>query len=170
MFLSMNEYLVLADKMLAKYGYRCHKNDEDAIAYVAHYMMNADATWNGDKSSQLTWRYNQAKYAIMKLKTKERSKRKLVSLNSEVKTNGSKTVSLHELLPGKAPKVQNEQFVSVMQQAKDLLTPKQLQCLTMYYMDSLTMEAIGAQLSISKQRVQQHLHKALEILKNECKT
>jgi RNA polymerase sigma factor (sigma-70 family) len=168
MFLSMNEYLVLASKMLSKYGYRCHRNDEDAIAFVAHYMMQADATWDSTKSEQVTWRYNQAKYAIMKLKTKERTKRKLVSLHTEVKTNGSKTVSLHELLPGKTSKVPSEQFVSVMDQAQNLLTDKQLQCLTLYYMESLTLDAIGQQLKISKQRVCQHIHKAIEILQNEC--
>jgi RNA polymerase sigma factor (sigma-70 family) len=169
MFLTMQEYLTIASKMLALYGYNCHKNDEDAIAYVATSMMNADNTWDGIRTSRKTWRFIQAKYAIMKLRTKTRQQRKMVSLNSEIRTNGNKTVSLHELIPGKTSPVVNEQFQQVIVKAKELLTPKQYSCLTMYYIEDLTLDVIGKSLSISKQRVSQHIQKAIQVLQNEYK-
>ena len=65
-FLSMNEYLNQAKKIMLNNNCFYLAKDDDAVGEVASRMMMADHTWNGN-SSRETWRYNQAWYAITKI-------------------------------------------------------------------------------------------------------
>jgi len=73
-FLKLDEYLAGARRIMVaqKCGFLIH--DEDAVADVAYRMMRADQTWNGE-SSRGTWRYNQAKYALMRILSKTKAKK-----------------------------------------------------------------------------------------------
>ena len=173
MFLTLKEYLLGARKLLALYGYNCLKNDEDAISYVASYMMKADHTWDGEKSSRDTWRYNQAKFAIMKLKTAHRKKRKLQSLDQCISKSGSdRPVFLQDVIVDSKNNTDNLQqaFTHVMDYAENLLPQRQFACLKLRYQEDLKLEDIGRQLGISKQAVDQHLSKAIKTLRNVCKS
>jgi RNA polymerase sigma factor (sigma-70 family) len=164
----MNEYLIGAHKLLALYGYNCHKRDEDAISSVASAMMKADQTWDGKSSSRDTWRFNQARYAIMKLKTQHKKKRKIVSLNNVVYVKSNRTVYLQDLVEDKKKGNVGQAFDELMTQAKNHLSQRQFECLKLHYKEDMTMEKIGDQLGITKQMVSLHIKKAVQILQNEC--
>lgn len=171
MFLTLKEYLLGARKLLALYGYNCLKNDEDAISYVASCMMNADRTWDGTKSSRDTWRFNQAKFAIMKLKTAHRKKRKLRSLEDNLGSgNSPHPIFLKDVIEQPSADFHTPMtvFANIMKYAELVLSQQQLTCLKMRYQDDLKLEDIGTQLGISKQAVDQHIKKAIKTLKNEC--
>jgi RNA polymerase sigma factor (sigma-70 family) len=165
----MNEYLLGASKLLALYGYNCHKRDEDAISFVATCMMQADETWDGKSSSRDTWRFNQAKFAIMKLKTRHRKQRKFVSLNKVVHTaEDGRKVFLQDFIEDKKSYPANN-IVDIMAQAEKYLSPQQFECLQLYYYDNMTMQDIGDKIGITKAMVSLHIKRAVQILKNESK-
>lgn len=170
MFLTLDEYLLGARKILSLYGFHCHRNDEDAISYVAHRMMLADQTWDGHSSSKNTWRFNQARYAIMKLKTKHKKQRKLFSLNKTIGKSGSKDIYLSDIIPDKTKENTIEMFKQVMTYAQNLLSPRQYDCLRLHYQENLTMEKIGKMLGITKQAVSLSIIKGIQIIKNECES
>jgi RNA polymerase sigma factor (sigma-70 family) len=170
MSLTLKEYLLGARKLLSLYGYRCHKNDEDAISSVASAMMMADETWDGCRSSKDTWRYNQAKFAIMKLKNKHRSKRKLMSLDFVISSDRDKNVVLSDVLENKSSNNMADAFYQVMDYAKKRLSPRQYECIRMYYQEDMTLDAIGKQLHITKQAVSLSIKKGIEIITCECQS
>ena len=168
MFLTLNEYLLGARKILAKHGYACLRNDEDAISYVASCMMNADHTWDGKSSSRTTWRFNQARYAILKLQTKHRKKRKHVSLDSPISTHGVKSVFLHDILEANDGSHVYTEFKDLMEHAEEVLTERQYDCLSLYYREHMTLQEIGDKLDLTRERVRQILKEAINKLRNEC--
>jgi RNA polymerase sigma factor (sigma-70 family) len=170
MFLTLNEYLIGAQKILNMYGYSCHKRDDDAISYVASCMMKADQTWDGHSSSRDTWRFNQARYAIMKLKTKTRKQRKHISLNKSIGKSGDKDIQLSDVIEVKSQIDYTEDFNRLIEMAKKVLSEKQLSCLLMYYKEGLTLQAIGDKLGVTKEAIRLNLQRSIGILRNECKT
>ena len=171
MSLTLKEYLLGARKLLSLYGYRCHKNDEDAISSVASAMIMADETWDGCRSSKDTWRFNQAKFAIMKLKTKHQNKRNLLSLDYVVSCDKDKNVVLSDILENKSSgNNMADSFHQVMEYAKKRLSPRQYECLRLYYQEDLNLEEIGRMLNVTKQAVSLSIKKGIEIIRNECQS
>ena len=171
LFLTLNEYLLGARKLLSLYGYHCHKNDEDAISSVASAMMKADQTWDGCQSSKDTWRFNQAKYAIMHLKTKHRKQRKVMSLDYVVNRKDRKDICLSDILENKSSGNNMENsFKEVMCYAKKRLSTRQYDCLRLYYQEDLNLEEIGRTLNVTKQAVSLSIRKGIEIIRDECKS
>lgn len=172
MFLTLNEYLLGARRLLTKYGYPCHLKDEDAVAYVAHCMMKADQTWDGTKSSRDTWRFNQARWAIGKLRAKKRKERKHVSLHAPIRgcgNNGTgKATFLHDVLEAQDNTYVYREAAEVMKQAKECLDERQYACVESYYLKSMTLQQIGDQLGCTREYVRQILKKAMNRLRNEC--
>jgi RNA polymerase sigma factor (sigma-70 family) len=170
MFLTLDEYLTGAQKLIHLYGYTCHRTDEDAISSVASAMMKADQTWDG-RSSRNTWRFNQAVFEIMKLKTKHRKRKKIVSLDKVVSMDGArKEVYLRDIIADKSDNNVIESFREVMEWAKNNLSQRQFDCLRLYYCEDLTLEVIGSQLGITKQAVSLSIKKGIDIIKDECKS
>ena len=66
-FLTLDEYLAQARKIMIAERCVALVDDEDAVADVAYKMIQADQTWNEAKSSRRTWRYDRAKYAIKRI-------------------------------------------------------------------------------------------------------
>lgn len=165
-FLTLSEYLKQAKKILMHEGYAYLVRDEDAVSHVAHRMMVADHTWNQGKSSRETWRYNQAKYAILRVVSKLHKERKVFSLDygweDEYKYN---SLTLANDIPSPAPDNKYEQFHEVCQVADNTLTGRQRECFDMYYKDGLKMEAIAGKLGITRQAVSLHVIKATKELK-----
>ena len=167
MFLTLNEYLLGARRILNLHGFRCHRNDEDAISYVASYMMKADNTWNGT-SSRNTWRYNQALYAIKHLKAKYRKQKRMVSLSKVVQSKG-REITLADMIEAKPQHNCQEQFNDLLSYAKTILTDLQFVCLKMYYADHMTLEQIGNKFGVSKEAIRQNIERAIKNIKNEHK-
>lgn len=169
MFLTLNEYLLGARKLLNIYGYNCHKNDEDAIAFVASYMMKADETCNEELSCRNTWRYNQAKYAILKLRSKYRKqKRGLISLNKTIKRSSDRDICLQDIIPDNR-KDRDGTIKEILQIASQKLSKMQLRCFSLYYVNGFTMDQIGHQLGITKQAVSLNIKVSIHKIKNECR-
>lgn len=141
-------------------------DDEDAVAYVAHRMMVADQSYDGS-SQRSTWRYNQAKYAIMRLVAKLKQKKpKVYSLDYgwQQKEDGHGTTFV-ERVQAKDHEDIYETFEEICNRAKPLLNDKQYECFIKYYRDHMTMQAIADEIGVSKERVRQHLNKGKEILR-----
>jgi len=173
MFLTFDEYWNGAQRILNLYGYNIHKNDDDAISFVASYMIRADETWDGSKSSRNYWRFNNARYAILKLKNQYRKQKKVLSLNLVIRKNKNSEIVLGDIIVSPENMentiIKREQFNYVMTKAKNVLSPRQLECFTLYYQNSITMEEIGNKLNLTKQAVSFHIKNALSKVKNECK-
>jgi RNA polymerase sigma factor (sigma-70 family) len=167
-FLTLDEYLLGARKILNLYGYKCHKNNDDAIAFVAYYMMKADQTWDGTSSAKTTWRFNQARYAILKLKNKHKKQRRLVSLNKVINEKDNRKTFLSDIISDNKEKFDKDLFSEIIHEAHKHLSKRQLECITMYYIDGLNLEETGQKLGITKQAVSLHVKNAIEKLKNVC--
>jgi RNA polymerase sigma factor (sigma-70 family) len=171
MFLEMNDYLLGARKMLNKYGFSCHRNDDDAISYVASAMIKADNTWDGHSSSRDTWRFNQAWYAISHLKAKHRRQKKVISLSTVIRHNDGKNVCLGDIIEDKKEH-KHFDLSPIISIAQETLTPRQFDCVKRYYLEEMTMEDIGKELGITKQAVSLSIEKAInrlrEMIRHEC--
>lgn len=166
-FLSLGEYLVGARKIMSAQKCGFLVNDEDAVADVAYRMMLADQTWNGT-SSRDTWRYNQARYALMRLlaKRKKNAKKRILSLDyGWHKKDDNEIQSLVEKVRGKDYEDIQDDFNTVCDRAKNVLNDKQYTCLIKHHKHHMTMDAIGQEMGISKQRVLQHIQKGTLKLK-----
>jgi len=172
MFLTLDEYLLGARKLIAKYGLSCHVEDEDAISYVAQYMMKADETCDETKSARNTWRINQARYAIMNLRTKflKDKKHKTLSLNVQIKNNGGRSVQLSDTIPdNRMDNTKEEQYNQVINAAQNVLSGRRQHCFLSYYKKGKTLQEIGDELGITKEAVRQQLEKGIKILQR-CKS
>jgi RNA polymerase sigma factor (sigma-70 family) len=165
-FLTLSEYLLGARKILNIYGFSHHKNDEDAISFVAYYMMKADQTWDGVSSSKSTWRFNQARYAIFKLKAKHKKQKKILSLDKKINTKSTRGVCLHNIIP--SPQKINICIDEILTIAKNRLSDTQYQCIFMRYVNDMKLHQISNKLGITKQAVDSSIQKALEKIRNEC--
>jgi RNA polymerase sigma factor (sigma-70 family) len=165
-FLTLDEYLVGARKIMLKEKCGFLADDEDAVSHVAYRMMKADETWDGS-SSRTTWRYNQAKYAILRLITqkKKEGKRKILSL--DYGWDMDQDILLGDSIEDRsAIDVEDHlQFQEICQTAEELLKDKQLSCFKMHYLEGCSCAEIGRVLKCSRENVRQHLEKGIEKLK-----
>lgn len=159
-FATLKEYLLDARRIIVNQGHGFLLKDEDAVADVAHRIMLADATWDG-RSSKTTWRYNQAKYAILKIMTKRKKAKKILSIDRDF---GQKS-SLHNILPDNKTYFSDNIYHSLCEQAEKVLNGRQLECFKMYYVDGLTMEDIGKKIGCTKQNASLHINKGIKKLK-----
>ena len=171
MFLTLEEYLLGAKKILNIYGYPCHKKDDDAISFVAYYMMKADQTWDGVSSSKTTWRFNQARYAILKLRAKYRKQKKHISLNKVISEKAGRSIILSDVIADQKTKAKDSfELAEVMNLIEQKLSDRQKECVLMYYVDGLNLEEVGKKLGITKQAVSLNIKKSIEKIKNECQS
>jgi RNA polymerase sigma factor (sigma-70 family) len=167
-FLTLDEYLTQARKIILAQKCGFLIKDEDAVAHVAHRMMVADQTWDSEKSSQETWRYDRAKYAIMRIidKKRKQNKKKVLSLDygwQEKELGDGQT--LIERVQETNHEQTYEKLEEICKYARKYLNDNQFTCLVMRYRDHMTLEEIGNKMGVSKQRVDQHLQKAIRKLK-----
>jgi len=159
-FSTLKEYLLDARRIIANQGYGFLLKDEDAVADVAHRIMLADQTWNGE-SSKTTWRYNQAKYAILRIMTKRNKARKILSLDRDFNQDHS----LKHIIADNKKDVPSGIYDSLCEHAHKILNGRQLECFQLYYIDGLTMEDIGKKLGCTRQNASLHIQKGIKKLK-----
>jgi RNA polymerase sigma factor (sigma-70 family) len=166
MFLTLNEYLNGAKKILSIYGYKHHIKDDDAISFVAYYMMKADNTWDGKSSSRNTWRFNQARYAILKLKNKHRKQKEKKEISLYTPIGKDSNSMLCDTIADN--RTHNEyDFNEVIKTAERKLSSTQFKCLKMYFCENMNMEEVGNKLGITKQAVSLNIQQAKKALRRE---
>jgi len=159
-FATLQEYLLDAKRIIINQGCSFLLKDEDAIADVAHRIMIADQTWNGE-SSKTTWRYNQAKYAILKIITKRKKAKKILSIDRDFDTRNS----LKDIIPDNKTNSFHSIYNSLCEYAEKVLNNHQFECFKLYYVDGLTMEDVGKRLGCTKQYASLHIKKGIKKLK-----
>lgn len=161
MFMTLDEYWLHAKRIMLSYGGKDLVNNDDNVAYVVNYIIRADETFDG-QSSKGTWRINRAKYAIRHLKTKYNKQKKYhntVSLNQLIDNR-----QLQDVIPD--PKsCKNTQHEDIIETAQSVLNDRQRECFDKYYVDGYTMEEIGEQFNLSRQRIDQILKDSIKKVK-----
>lgn len=170
-FLTLDEYLTGARKIMTAQKFGFLTNDEDAVAHVAYRMMLADQTWDGS-SSRETWRYNQARYAILRVmfKKKKEHKRNVKSLDygwdMVERQEGHRARTLADRIEDRSSHEDvYRQFLEVCKCADTILTGRPQECFDLYYRDRLNMEEIGKKLGITKQAVSLHVKRGIKEIK-----
>ena len=165
-FLSLKEYLTGARRIMLKQKCGYLVNDEDAVSHVAYRMMLADQTWDGS-SGRDTWRYNQARYAILRVITKKKKEkgRNIKSLDYGWDMKNDDVQTLSQIIPDRDYTQIYEQFDDICECANKILKGRKLQCFNLYYKDQRSMEEVGKKLGITKQAVSLHVINSIKEIK-----
>ena len=193
-FDSLDDYLILAKKAIAKFGHSMSTKmlkDEDAIAAVANALMMADWRWDenyqntlGTKKTKYSYRNQCAIWAIKTYLSKEYKKNKkfdkVYSLDYVVKSEDSgsvyntikddKNLTPEDIILNQE-KLENIQKLIDMILNLECLSDRQKDYIKLYYIESQTFEAIGNKYGITREAVRQGLNKAMNIIRsfvNEC--
>lgn len=161
-FESLDSYLKDAVRIINRY---CRKNfkrtilqDEDGIALVAHYLMEADWRWDANhasKASRRTYRISCALGAISDyFRSYQRETHNKQYLVEEVVSE-----DIHEVEVCEEETERNTKFHSILQQAK--LTELEERVLTSHYVDNRSLNEIAKDEQISLRKVQQEHERAI---------
>ena len=188
-FLTLEEYLVMARKIVSKMSsgvYKNYLNTEDVISYVANALMMADWRWDanykskeGRKKKLYSYRNQCAIWAIQTLITKQKKakgkKIKFYSLDDNIgdldeRNNidfipDTKAKNPLDLLITKENADCIKNLISSVMQS-DLLSDKNKQYIKMYFFEGQTLEKIGKSFNITREAVRQGINKSLEKIRN----
>jgi RNA polymerase sigma factor (sigma-70 family) len=179
-FLGLEAYLKMTRKVVV-YILGAHNpmtsdilKSEDAISNIATSIMMAD--WKFDPNHNVlrsTYRYGAAKQAIMSYITSRKKKRFHYSLDTKISIDGV-DVDLHAVLQcpkQKTPEAEiaHEIDLDLMERYvhgdEDLLKPREKTILDKYFYQNTTLEEIGEELDVSRQRVHQIVGESIKKLK-----
>jgi RNA polymerase sigma factor (sigma-70 family) len=192
-FDSLNTYLTLAKKAIAKFGNRFYQGlakkmlgDEDAVSAVANAIMMADWRWDenyendkGTKKTKYSYRNQCALWAIQTYITKEHKhskklSKKIYSLNFTLDddpdssisglTEDESTLSPVQILQNKEDSKELTKLVEDLLNL-DCISTRQKDYLRLYYLESYTFEKIGKKYGVTREAVRQGLNKAINILR-----
>ncbi|MFM7795447.1 MAG: sigma-70 family RNA polymerase sigma factor [Candidatus Nitrosotenuis sp.] len=194
-FDSLNEYITLAKKSIAKFANRFYQGlstkmlkDEDAIASVANAIMMADWRWDenyqnekGTKKTRYSYRNQCALWAIQTYVSKDQKRNKKLKkskvysldfvLNDDDSSESAKafTQDFSLLTPDEilSKKEDKEQLSSLIESllSLDCLSSRQKDYIRLYYFESYTFEKIGKKYGITREAVRQGLNKAIETIR-----
>lgn len=184
-FLSLEEYTTMAKKIISKMsaGFnRTFLNSDDVISYIANAIMMADWRWDseykskeGRNKSQYAYRNQCAIWAIKTLVSKKMYKNSCLSLEENISDVDERN-SLNFLSDEKQqdPSIIIERNDAHVQIKKDvdsllnsgILTEKQREYITLYYLNGLTLEKIGKKFGITREAVRQNINKSIEKIRN----
>jgi RNA polymerase sigma factor (sigma-70 family) len=188
---SLDVYLNLAKKTISKFGPKFYNGlstemlkNNDAVSDVATAIMYADwrfdperAGKEGKKKTLYSYR-NQC--AIWAIKTyisnkykKSHDKQSVVSLNFNIDDSSeiSATIKDNRCIDPVDILIQKEEsnnltnYISTILKS-NMLSDKQKSQLKMYYLENLTLSAIGKQFGVSREAVRQNIKRAIEIIKS----
>lgn len=184
-FSSLDEYITMAKKIISKMsaGFnRTFLNSDDVISYVANAIMMADWRWDskykskeGRNKSQYSYRNQCAIWAIKTLVSKKIYKNNVFSLEENI-SDSDKRNNLNFLSDKKQenPSMIVEKYDYQIQIKEDvenllscgILTEKQKEYISLYYLKGLTLEKIGHKFGITREAVRQNINKSLEKIKS----
>lgn len=188
-FDSLDDYLILAKKVIAKFGHSMSTKmlkDEDAIASVANALMMADWRWDenyqntkGTKKTKYSYRNQCAIWAIQTYISKEYKNNQkydnVYSLDYAKESDDLSSIySLIENHKNLSPehiilekeKIDNTQKLIDMILNLDCISNRQKDYIQLYYIESQTFETIGKKYGITREAVRQGLNKALEAIRS----
>lgn len=153
--MTLEDYLMLARKLIKTHGPRKMLFDNEAVGYVASYLMKADINFNNNGN---IYGYRKAcgKFAIMNWidrNIKRDKKRKQVSItNMDLPCNDNvfNNVAFNEILD----------FIETMK-------PKHKDVLKSYYFEKKTLNEIGNTYGITREAVRLRLQKSISLIKEK---
>lgn len=156
MYLTLENYLLSAKRILIKYGcgYLC--KDEDAISHVAEFMMKADQKFDGSGSRD-AFRVYYGRFGVLSYIRHKKSQPKNRSVDFYDYDGSVKS-------PDQAAE-QKELIDNIFNSSN--LSERQKKCLAMHYLEGVTLEAIGKELKVTRQRVQQIINDSIEQLRGD---
>lgn len=164
MYLTLNNYLISAVKVLKHYGYGYLCKDEDAVSHIAEYMMKADQIFN-ETGSRDAFRVYYARFGILDYINRYNKKRHHnLSLDFDMCRGGT----FKDLIPSEAngpEECASKTEILSMIENTDKLTDKQKQCINMHYLHGQTLDTIGKELGVTRERVRQIIQQSITILR-----
>lgn len=158
---SLEFYLKNAQNAIRKFGNLRMSLDEDAVAYVANYMMRADQKYDGKTGTREGYRWRWAKYAVMNFSRTYKKKYNTISIDS---INNNDCKMSDNLTLDKIPKNNNNLYISDIIETireADYLTDREKSCLFGKYVDDKTLQEIGDNIGTTRERVRQVIEKAI---------
>jgi RNA polymerase sigma factor (sigma-70 family) len=194
-FESLDFYVKLARKTIAKFGNSMFSgiakemlSSEDTVANVANAIMMADWRWDpnrsgqtGEKKTRYSYRNQCAIWAIKsyisrKYKKLKNGKLDIFSIDATIEKDGS--TSFKHLLESEEADplsilLEKEKEVTITKCIEEImkssvLTEKQKAYLKYYYLEDMTLEAIGKKYGVTREAVRQGIQKACLILRGVC--
>lgn len=185
-FETMNTYLMLAKKVISKFGPQFYPglakemlSNEEALSDVAAAIMNADwkydpekPTSSGQKKTLYSYRNQCGLWAIKTYITNKYKKSKKVSLDFSIDDNSAlvSTMVDHKNLSPAIIAETKEIEDNLKADINELLnispiTDKQREQISLYYLQGFTLSQIGRKFSISREAVRQNIKRALNIIR-----
>lgn len=185
-FETMNTYLMLAKKVISKFGPQFYPglakemlNNEEALSDVAAALMNADwkydpekPTLSGQKKTLYSYRNQCGLWAIKTYITNKYKKSKKVSLDFSIDDNSALVSTIID------HKNQSPAIIVENQECEDNLrrdiskllqispiTSRQKDQISLYYLEGLTLSQIGKKYNISREAVRQNIKRAINIIR-----
>lgn len=187
---SLDSYLNLAKKTISKFGPKFYNGlstemlkNNDAVSDVATAIMYADWRFDpdrvgkeGKKKTLYSYRNQCAIWAIktyISNKYKKSNDTTAISLNfniddsSEISSTikDDKSYDPLDILIQKEETNNLSSYISTIL-GSEVLSDKQKIQLKMYYLDNLTLSAIGKKFGVSREAVRQNIKRAIEIIKS----
>ena len=172
---TLDWYLKNAENAIRKFakGTKLIKN-EDAIAFVARFMMDADSRYDEKTGTREGFRWKYAEYAVKSFINRDRKKRKMLSINATFKnsTYDSRGSSLEKILTKDIiPHNSNNSAIpDVIQLINNApyLNDRERNCILAKFVDSKNYQEIGDSLGITRERVRQIIDKAIYKVRKNC--
>jgi RNA polymerase sigma factor (sigma-70 family) len=188
---SLDSYLNLAKKTISKFGPKFYNGlsaemlkNTDAVSDVATAIMYADWRFDpnrvGKEGMKKTLYSYRNQCAIWAIKTYISNKYKKnndnspkISLNFNIDDSSeisatikdNKSVDPLDLLIQKEESDNLTNYISTIL-TSNMLSDKQKNQLKMYYLDNLTLSAIGKKFGVSREAIRQNIKRAIEIIKS----
>ena len=188
---SLDTYINLAKKTISKFGPKFYNGlsaemlkNSDAISDVATAIMYADWRFDptrtgkeGQKKTLYSYRNQCAIWAIKTYITNKYKKQNnnydTISLNfnnddtSEISSTiqDKKCLSPIDILIDREESGNITNYINVLL-SSDVLSSKQKEQIRMYYLDNLTLSAIGKKFGVSREAIRQNIKRAIEIIKS----
>jgi len=154
--LDLSEYLKIARKIIKKHGFCRMLDDEDAISYVATYIMKADARYNGKFGTIEGFRFMWGKYAIKNWINRFIKNKKYVNMPE----GASENVKSSECVMTNITTNEILEYI-------DKMPPEKRDIIKMYFFDRMTLREIGDKVGVTGERVRQRIDATLSHIKEK---
>jgi RNA polymerase sigma factor (sigma-70 family) len=162
--LPLYNYLNTAEKVINKYAPRHLRKSmlrsEDAVSYVANYMMKGDWTYDKSKTPKpSTRRISYGIFGVIEYCKNISKKRHTRSLDS-----GERPMS-NFLAAYTAKYDHNDVKSRYLSNLMMVLTPAERRCIDMHFFQNMSISEVAKQLNIKQQAVQQSIKRGIESMR-----
>lgn len=169
-FLTMEQYLDGARNILARYsGSPNVVNNEDAIAYVAEYMMRADSRYKPEIGDRDGFRGHWGRFGVMNwIKRSQNKKAIKYSLDYSYDEDGDNNLELINLIPDKKQNTEHKiEAIDIVETVRysNRINDRQRTCILEYYVNNHSRQTIANIIGISQQSVDNNIKSGLRKIK-----